>query len=171
MGERQDKKSVPDSVKAVCPPQGPLEWPKITADYHGALVRLTTMRAAKKQYLIFGYVELFPRDIPLPESFTVGGRPWPVPGVGVGITLAASALAMPVADALAWYEEAARGQVTIPGTHPTIDLAAPLFGVEPALGGFASARTCRSHLHGTVARGFTAWSRWKTRTRTSRTLD
>jgi hypothetical protein len=136
MGDRQDKKSVPDSVKAVCPPQGPLEWPNITADYHGALVRLTTMRAAKKQYLIFGYMELFPRDIPLPESFTVGDRPWPVPGVGGGITLAASALAMPVADALAWYEEAARGQVTIPGTHPTIDLAAPLFGVEPALGRF-----------------------------------
>lgn len=34
-------------------------WPKAAADYHGALLRLTTMRAAKKWYLIFGYVELF----------------------------------------------------------------------------------------------------------------
>jgi hypothetical protein len=46
-----------------------LTWPKVATDYHGALLRLATMRAAKKHYLIFGYVELFPRDLPLPESF------------------------------------------------------------------------------------------------------
>src|SRR5579871_5760774 len=40
-------------------------WPKVATDYHGALVRLATMRAAGKQYLLFGYVELFPRDIPV----------------------------------------------------------------------------------------------------------
>ena len=47
-------------------------WPKVATDYHGALVRLATMRAAGKQYLLFGYVELFPRDIPVPERFTAG---------------------------------------------------------------------------------------------------
>ena len=57
-------------------------WPKVTTDYHGALVRLATMRAAKKQYLLFGYVELFPRDIPVPESFSAGEKPWSVPNSG-----------------------------------------------------------------------------------------
>lgn len=113
-----------------------LEWPKIAADYHGALLRLVTVRSEKKHYLIFGFVELFPRDIPLPDSFTAGGKPWPVPGSSGRVTLAASARAMPVADALTWYEEAARGRVTILRDGPPIDLAAPPFGVEPALGRF-----------------------------------
>jgi hypothetical protein len=113
-----------------------LTWPKVATDYHGALLRLATMRAAKKHYLIFGYVELFPRDLPLPESFTAGDRPWAVPGSGGDVTLAASAVAMPVADALAWYEEAAHGRVTIRWNGPPIALAAPAFGVEPALGRF-----------------------------------
>ena len=65
MGGRQEGESAPEGAEAACLAKGPLKWPKITADYHGALVRLATMRAAKKQYLIFGYVELFPRDIPL----------------------------------------------------------------------------------------------------------
>ena len=62
-------------------------WPKIMTDYHGALVRLATMRAARKQYLLLGYVELFPRDIPIPERFTSGEKPWTVPNVGGDVTL------------------------------------------------------------------------------------
>jgi hypothetical protein len=111
-------------------------WPKVTTDYHGALVRLATMRAAGKQYLLFGYVELFPRDIPVPERFTAGERPWAVPNFGGDVTLAASALPMSTSDALAWYGEAARGRVTIPPTAPSVEIAAPPFGVEPALGRF-----------------------------------
>ena len=61
--------------------------PKST-DYHGGLVRLATMRAAGKQYLLFGYVELFPRDIPIPERFRAGERPWAVPNFGGDVTLA-----------------------------------------------------------------------------------
>ena len=137
MGGRQEGESAPEGAEAACLAKGPLKWPKIAADYHGAFVRLATMRAAKKQYLIFGYVELFPRDIPLPESFSAADRPWAVPGFRRGITLVVSARAMPVADALAWYGEAARGRVTIPGTRPPIDLTAPPFGVEPALGRFS----------------------------------
>jgi hypothetical protein len=101
MGGRQDGKSVSESAEAACSPQGPLKWPKIAADYHGALVRLATMRSAKKQYLIFGYVELFPRDIPVPESFSAADKEWAVPGFR-DTTLVASAQAMSVADALAW---------------------------------------------------------------------
>jgi hypothetical protein len=110
-------------------------WPKVTSDYHGALVRLTTMRAAKAQHLLFGYVELFPRDTPVPEGFNAGDRPWSVPNFGGDVTLGVSALPMSVADALAWYEQAAMGQVTIPRANP-VALKAPRLGAEPALGGF-----------------------------------
>jgi hypothetical protein len=116
-------------------------WPHVVTDYHGALVRLTTMRAAGKQYLLFGYVELFPRDIPVPERFAAREKPWAVPNVGGGVTLAASALPMSTADALAWYEAAARGRVTIPLTASPVEIAAPPFGVEPALGRFCAGDT------------------------------
>jgi hypothetical protein len=94
------------------------------------------MPAAGKQYLLFGYVELFPRDIPVPERFTAGEKPWAVPNAGGDVTLALSALPMSTADALAWYGEAAHGRVTIPLTAPPVEVAAPAFGVEPALGRF-----------------------------------
>jgi hypothetical protein len=113
------------------------EYLAIATDYHGALVRLSTMRAEKKWYLIFGYVELFPRDMPYPESFTASDRPWTVPDSGGEVTLALSALAMPVADALAWYEEAAQGRVTIPLKETSLEIASPPFGAEPILGRFS----------------------------------
>ncbi len=116
-------------------------WPEVLTDYHGGLVRLATMRAAGEQYLLFGYVELFPRDIPVLERFTAGERPWAVPNLGGDVTLAASALPMSTADALAWYEAAARGRVTIPLTASPVDVAAPAFGVEPALGRFCVGET------------------------------
>lgn len=111
-------------------------WCKAMTDYHGALVRLVTMRADKKQYLLFGYVELFPRDIPVPESFITGEKPWAVPNFGGDVTLAVSARQMSIINALAWYEEAAQGRVTIPLPNP-VELAAPSFGVEPSLGRFS----------------------------------
>lgn len=115
-------------------------WPKVEDDYHGAVVRLAAMRAAQTQYLLFGYVELYPRDIPVPAAFNAGEKPWPVPNLGGGVTLTASALPMSVTEALAWYEEAARGRVTIPLREP-VDLMAPPFGVEPALGRFSVGET------------------------------
>ena len=116
-------------------------WPKVATDYHGALVRLATMRAAGKQYLLFGHVELFPRDIPVPGHFTAGERPWAVPNIGGDVTLAASALPMSTSDALAWYEAATHGRVTIPLTPLAIEIVAPPFGVEPALGRFCVGET------------------------------
>jgi hypothetical protein len=136
MGQQNGDTSVQEDAEAARALGVVRGWPKIADDYHGALVRLTTMRAAKKQYLLFGYVELFPRDIPLPESFTVAEREWRVPNFGSNATLAASATAMTVADALVWYEEAAAGRVKIPRIGAPIDLVAPPFGVEPALGRF-----------------------------------
>ena len=115
-------------------------WRKAATDYHGALVRLATMRAAKIQYLLFGYVELFPRDIPVPENFSAGKKPWTVPNLDGDVTLAVSALQMSVVGALAWYEEAARGRVTIPLATP-VELTAPSLGVEPSLGRFSVGET------------------------------
>ena len=82
-------------------------WHQVATDYHGALVHLTTMRAEKKQYLIFGYVELFPHDITLPRTFSAAEKPWAVPGSGGDITLVLSPKSMPTADTLAWCKEAA----------------------------------------------------------------
>lgn len=115
-------------------------WPKVEDDYHGAVVRLAAMRAAKTQYLLFGYVELYPRDIPVPSAFNAGEKPWSVPNFGGDVTLTASALPMSATEALAWYEEAAHGRVKIPLTQP-VDLIATPFGVEPALGRFSVGET------------------------------
>ena len=107
----------------------------VLSDYHGALVRLATMRADRKQYLLFGYVELFPQDLPVPESFNAGVKPWSCPGLS-GVTFGVSAISMPVLDALSWYENASEGKVNIPLPTPE-DLVAPLFGVEPSIGQFS----------------------------------
>ena len=48
---------------------------------------------------------------------------------------------MSTVDALAWYEAAARGRVTIPLTAMPVDVTAPAFGVEPALGRFCVGET------------------------------
>ncbi len=109
-------------------------WKHVLSDYHGALVRLATMRANKNWYLLFGYVELFPHDIPVPRPFCSGQRPWHVPGYGGDITLAASANQLLVADALTWYEDAAEDHVTIPNSSST--LIASSFSPEPTLGEF-----------------------------------
>lgn len=122
-------------IKPKCLPANSPKWRQVTEDYHGALVRLTTMRAAETQYLMFGLVELFPRDISPPRSFTAGKKPWSVPDFGGGVTLAASASAMRVADALAWYEAAALGKVAIP-LHSAGPIVSSSFGAEPASGRF-----------------------------------
>ncbi|MGB8839616.1 MAG: VPA1262 family N-terminal domain-containing protein [Aliidongia sp.] len=114
------------------------KWPKVKADYHGALIRLITMRdgKSKAQYLLFGFVELFPHDIKVPDDFTVGDAPFRVPSYD-NLTLAASARRVSVADALSWYEDAARGEVVLQAGSRSIKLVAPLLGVEPILGRFS----------------------------------
>lgn len=122
-------------INATPPSLRPSAWRKVDSDYHGALVRLATMRANCTQYLLFGYVELFPRDLPVPESFNAGSGPWAVPGLS-GVTLAMSATSMSVLDALSWYENASQGNVNIPLPTP-VNLVSPLFGVEPSTGQFS----------------------------------
>lgn len=90
---------------------------RLDEDYDGALVRLATLRLRTEQHLIFGYVELFPRGVPLPEAFTAGDKPWPVPELRAG-TLGYSVIAVAVVEALRWYEAAAGGAVTVPPLKP-----------------------------------------------------
>ena len=49
-------------------------WPKVATDYHGALVRLATMRAAKKQYLLFRVRRTLPARYPGAGEFQCGGK-------------------------------------------------------------------------------------------------
>ncbi|OCX71344.1 VPA1262 family N-terminal domain-containing protein [Acidithiobacillus thiooxidans] len=140
MDSHEDGDTVVEHLNRTDSTQQAATWRKAATDYHGALVRLVTMRAEKKQYLLFGYVELFPRDIPVPESFNAGEKPWAVPNFGGDVTLAVSARKMSIVEALAWYEAAAQGCVTIPLPVP-IELAAPSLGVEPSLGLFSVGET------------------------------
>lgn len=139
MDSYEDSDTVAEHLDKTDSAQQMVIWGAAATDYHGALVRLATMRDKKKQYLLFGYVELFPRDIPVPESFSAGEKPWTVPNFGGDVTLAVSALPMSVVEALAWYEEAARGRVMIP-TAP-VELDAPSLDVEPSLGRFSVGET------------------------------
>jgi hypothetical protein len=61
MGSAEDGDTAAEHLDAAGSVHQAQTWPKVMTDYHGALVRLATMRAAGKQYLLFGYVELFPR--------------------------------------------------------------------------------------------------------------
>lgn len=46
------------------------DWKQqIIADYPAAIVRLATLRAEKRQHLIFGWVELYPVDMSAPDSW------------------------------------------------------------------------------------------------------
>jgi hypothetical protein len=41
-------------------------------DYHGALIRLATLRANGRQYLLFAWVELYPYDMNVPDGWDSG---------------------------------------------------------------------------------------------------
>ncbi|MEY2343191.1 VPA1262 family N-terminal domain-containing protein [Acidithiobacillus sp. IBUN Pt1247-S3] len=137
MDSYEDSNTVAQHINHTISAQQDEKWCKVATDYHGALVRVATMRTSQIQHLLFGYVELFPHDIPVPESFRAGEKPWRVPNSRDSMTLSFSSVRMSVADALTWYEEAAQGRVTIPGTASPVSLVAPPFGFEPSLGHFS----------------------------------
>ena len=108
----------------------------ITNDYQGALLRLATLRAEGEHHLLFAWLEFFPFDMSLPSGWNSGEKPWTVPGSG-GWTCAVSVKRLAVADALDWYEAAAKGNINIGTTkgRPVKVLTAPL-GPEPVYGRF-----------------------------------
>ena len=111
------------------------EWPKVLEDYAGALVRMATARINERQYLLMGYVELFPRDMAVPPTFYVGEKPWTVPNFPLEATIAVSATNMSVTEALDWYKACSIGEVRL-AKRPSVRPIAPAFGAEPAFGAF-----------------------------------
>jgi hypothetical protein len=111
---------------------------QLTDDYKGALIRLATLRANKKQYLLFAWIELYPFDMRLPDRWISGDQAWRVPQSD-SWTCAFSATPVTVREALDWYEAAANGNVVIHATKDsTIKALATAFGPEPAYGGFCT---------------------------------
>jgi hypothetical protein len=111
------------------------DWSQVIEDYNVALVRLALARVDGKFHLLMGYIELFPRDTPCPETFYA--EPWKVPEFR-GAVFHVGATRMDTAAALAWYEAAASGTLTLPEVRDNKPLAivAPPLGAEPALGEF-----------------------------------
>lgn len=113
-----------------------LRWPDhLLSDFSSALVRVATLTRERTHYLLFACVELFPPEVPGPDGL-------PAERLSVGADqLVASAAVLPVSDALAWYEAALAGNLTIPvanRNHPGLSDALPVgtvpLAAEPELG-------------------------------------
>lgn len=113
----------------------PSDWKhKIIADYPEAVVRLATIRADKRQHLVFGWVELYPFDTSAPLSWKAGDRPWTVPTTD-DWTCAFSATRTTTLRALEWYEQLAQGSLVLALNQPKSPTAqGGPFGPEPAFG-------------------------------------
>jgi hypothetical protein len=110
----------------------------LAEDYRGALVRLATLRADKQQYLLFGWVELYPLDMNLPAGWNSGEQAWRVPQSD-SWSCAFSARPVNVAEALDWYEAAANGRVVVHTANGrTVTAQSTRFGPEPAYGRFCT---------------------------------
>lgn len=110
----------------------------LAADYPDALVRVASLRANQKHYLLFAWVELYPFDMTAPESWTAGGKPWNVPG-SKGWSCAFSATKVATHRALQWYAHAASGSVNIALSAPKSILASDVaLTSEPVLGKFST---------------------------------
>lgn len=95
-------------------------------DYAGAAIRLATSVHAKVQRLVFGWVELYPHEIPLPpltHAFDNFGD----------VTLRHSVTPLTLDQALDWYAEVARGTPTVP-LMPKLKLAPVVLSEEPGWG-------------------------------------
>jgi hypothetical protein len=94
------------------------------------VVRLVTLARDRINHLLFASVELLPTEMPVPPDPTDGGW-WDNFG---NDRLCISRTALPLADALAWYETVRQGQATVPG-HAYVITASAL-GPEPDYDGF-----------------------------------
>jgi hypothetical protein len=85
-------------------------WPgHLASAYHAAAVRLTSLMQNRKQYLLFGCVELYPNEIPAPPS-----KIKPQTLAIHGATAVSTVTVMSVPQGLAWYESALNGSRLTP---------------------------------------------------------
>jgi hypothetical protein len=119
------------STASPAPAAPPARWPALLpGDYHAGVVRLVTLARDRVSHLLFASVELLPTELPVPPDPTDGGW-WDNFGDD---RLYVSRKALPLADALAWYEALKQGQATVPGQAFAITASA--LGPEPDYDGF-----------------------------------
>ena len=102
----------------------PARWPALVpGDYRAGVVRLVTLARDRVSHLLFASVELLPTEMPVPPDPTDGGW-WDDFGDD---RLYVSRTALPLADALIWYEALKQGQATVPGQAFVITASALRF--------------------------------------------
>jgi hypothetical protein len=105
-------------------------WPVyFESAYSAAAVRLTTLMKDKKQYLLFGCVELYPNEILLPPT-QIAPEIKKVPGA----TVVSNVTVMPVRQALAWYESGLHDELVVPGIGTVVKVRTLGLSPEPKLG-------------------------------------
>ena len=112
-------------------------WPdEICSDYPVAYVRMTTLRVDDDTHLLFGCVELLPREIaPLPSHQA------PRLNLPRGATAMSSLTVLATDAALRWYESVLAGAISIPGTTRPAIVRTVRLAPEPRLGDLVVART------------------------------
>jgi hypothetical protein len=104
-------------------------WPNLSIeDYPLSAVRLTTLQHQRVTYLLFGYVELLPKEIPPPESYSEKKNFFD------DITVLTSLSVLPLASALVWYEQALSGNLVVPNIDRHVSIQTVQLGPEPPLG-------------------------------------
>ena len=108
-------------------------------DYPQAVIRLATLRANGDQHLLFSWVELYPFDMAAPADWKGGTKPWKVPGHREW-TCGFSATRLPTVDAITWYENAGRGDISLVAQQPDCKkkVVAVQLAPEPVLGSFCT---------------------------------
>ena len=94
------------STASPAPATPPARWPALVpGDYRAGVVRLVTLARDRVSHLLFASVELLPTEMPVPPDPTDGGW-WDNFGDD---RLYVSRTALPLADALIWYEALKQG--------------------------------------------------------------
>lgn len=102
----------------------------VPGDYRAGVVRLVTLTRARVNHLLFASVELLPTEMPVPPKPKNGGW-WENFGED---RLCVSRTALPLEDALDWYEALKQGNATVPGQ--SFAIATTALGPEPDYNGF-----------------------------------
>lgn len=101
-------------------------------DYNHALIHLAWYREGQKRYLIFGMVELFPAEFPVPDASDEFSLP--VKSFGERSCIYVRRFSVAAKDALYWYLECRNGNMIIPeaaGQLPNIKLITCGLAEEP----------------------------------------
>lgn len=126
-----------DSAARPCSPADLEHWPnEIWSDYPVAYVRMTTLRVDGDIHLLFGCVELLPREIaPLPSHQA------PRLNLPRGASAMSSLNVLATDVALRWYESVLAGPISIPGMDGPANIRTVRLAPEPHLGDLVVART------------------------------